>query len=65
MASMGSSVACWGGYTTPCSERSLGGCMESGGDLDDHQPKQGHGNQERARVGHVTGLCWTQTLKET
>jgi hypothetical protein len=36
-----------------------GCCMQVGGDLHHHQPEQGHGNQERAWVGHVTTTRWT------
>ena len=42
----------------------LGRCMEPGGDFHHHQPEEGHGDQQRARVGHVTSPKESRTLKQ-
>jgi hypothetical protein len=50
------SIGCW-------EKRPLSRGMEAGGDFHHHQPKQGHDNQQRARVRHISS-SETQTLKQ-
>ena len=38
-------------------------CVEPGGNFHHHQPEEGHGDQQRAWVGHVTSPQERRTLK--
>jgi len=52
------------GSTPSATSGCLRRCVEPGGDFNHHQPEEGHGDQQRARVGHVTSPKESRTLKQ-